>query len=57
MSDDQNLGYILIDPPVGPYSPVEDIKAWIAELKRMPERPEVIDAIRQAESWISAPDC
>lgn len=56
MADDRDVAYILIDPPVGPYSPVDDIKSWIGELKRMPERPEVDEAIREAELWITRPN-
>ena len=56
MPDDRDVGYILIDPPVGPYSPVSDIKACIVELERMPKRPEVIQAIRETELWISKLD-
>jgi hypothetical protein len=52
MSDDKNIGYILIDPPVTPFSPEEDILAWIDHLKTLPDLPEVRDAISQAEDYI-----
>ncbi len=55
MSDDPDVGYILIDPPVGPYSPADEIKFWIVDLKGMPQTPEVVEAIREAESWITRP--
>jgi hypothetical protein len=56
MPDDRQPEFVLIDPPVGPYSPVSDIKAWIAELECMSKRPEVIEAIREAELWINTQD-
>jgi len=31
-SHDDDIGYILIDPPVTPFSSEEEIIAWIAEL-------------------------
>jgi hypothetical protein len=46
--------YILIDPPVTPYSPVEKIQTWLDTLKKMPEQdyPEVKKAIADAESML-----
>lgn len=32
--------YLLIDPPVDPFSPSDDIVAWIAELEALVQRPE-----------------
>jgi len=44
-------GLILIDSPVGPFSNVQEILAWIEELKTMPDRPEVRVEIERAEFW------
>lgn len=52
MSDDENIGYILIDPPVTPFSPEKDILAWIEKLKTLPDRPEVREAISQAQEYL-----
>ncbi len=52
MSDDKNIGYILIDPPVTPHSSEKDILAWIKKLKTFPDRPEVKEAISQAQEYI-----
>ena len=41
---------MLIDPPVGPFHPPDEIRAWLAELAEMDqEKPAVIDAIEQAK--------
>jgi hypothetical protein len=32
--------YLLIDPPVDPFSPSDEIVAWIAELEEPAQRPE-----------------
>ena len=32
--------YLLIDPPVTPFSPPDQIVAWIAELEQLAQRPE-----------------
>jgi len=32
--------YLLIDPPVNPFSPPEQIIAWIAELEQLAQQPE-----------------
>lgn len=53
MKHDVNIGYILIDPPVGPFSSEEEILVWIEELKTLPNRPEVKQAIEEAYSYIS----
>jgi len=44
--------HILIDSPVGPFSPEEDILAWIKELKTYPDRPEVRKAIADANEFL-----
>lgn len=43
----------IIDPPVGRFSSEEEIRAWISELRRMPNLPEVRTAIEEAERWLS----
>jgi len=43
--------YVLIDPPVVPFSSEEDILAWINELKALPDRPEVRSSIEEAKNW------
>lgn len=44
---------MLIDPPVTPFSPEADIRAWLAELAKMPQDdPAVIDALEQARQWL-----
>lgn len=46
-------GYRLIDPPVGPFSPPEAIREWIAELERMqPQDAQVAEAAQQAAGWL-----
>ena len=47
-----DIAFILIDSPVTPYSSEEDILAWIEELKTYPDRPEVREAILQAQEYI-----
>lgn len=32
--------YLLIDPPVDPFSPADEIVAWIAELEKLAQQPE-----------------
>ena len=46
------VGYILIDSPITPYSSEEDILVWINELKEHPyrERTEVQEEIAKAET-------
>lgn len=36
-----DIAYILIDPPITPYSSEKDILAWIEHLKTLPDLPEV----------------
>jgi hypothetical protein len=49
----------LIDPPVGPFSPLAELEAWLAELERdraaaAPDDREDFDlAIDRAQQWIS----
>ena len=43
---------LLIDSPVGPFSPREEIEAWIEELKAMEPVPEVLDEIERAEGYL-----
>ena len=42
----------IIDPPVGPYSLIEELVDWIAELEGMPSTPEVRQALEQANDWL-----
>jgi hypothetical protein len=53
--------YLLIDPPVSPFSPPEQITAWISELEQLAQRPEYAErrprkqlraALAQARSWL-----
>ena len=50
--DASDIGCILIDPPVGPYSTERELEDWISELVLLPDLPEVIDAREQAASWL-----
>jgi len=50
---------VLIDPPVGPYSPPEEIRAWIEELEERLEdveekedRQAHREAIERAQRWM-----
>jgi len=53
--------YLLIDPPVNPFSPSDEIVAWIAELEELAQRPEYREkapreqigaALTQARRWL-----
>jgi len=44
--------YVLIDSPVGPFSHIAEIEAWINELKEMPKNPQVDEAIAVANEWL-----
>lgn len=44
---------MIIDPPVGPFSSVQDLEDWLTELDEMPGAPEVIEAMEQAEGWLA----
>lgn len=52
-NDDFKDGYILIDPPVWPWSPPDEICAWIKELESMPQIPAVPEALADARSWLA----
>ena len=41
----------IIDPPIGPSSPVEEIDQWITELEQMEKTNEVKLALEQARDW------
>jgi len=43
---------MIIDPPVGPYSTVEEINGWLDELATYESHPEVDAAIKEAEDWL-----
>jgi hypothetical protein len=53
--------FLLIDPPVNPFSPSDEIVAWIAELEELAQRPEyrekgprtqIRSAMAQARGWL-----
>jgi hypothetical protein len=53
--------YLLIDPPVNPFSPSDQISAWITELEQLARRPEyagkgprkqIRSALVQARGWL-----
>jgi hypothetical protein len=44
----------IIDPPVGPFSAVEDIRAWLAELRDFPDGESRDLAVEQAEAWLAS---
>jgi hypothetical protein len=53
--------YLLIDPPVNPFSPSDEIVAWIAELEELAQRPEyqekapreqIRSSMSQARRWL-----
>lgn len=46
------MNYILIDPPVSPFSSVDELSSWLEELKKLEDTAEVREAIQQAERWI-----
>ena len=43
---------MIIDPPVGPYSTVEAIETWIAELEAMPDNNDVRLALTAARALL-----
>lgn len=46
---------MIVDPPVTPFSFIEELRAWLAELETMPQdAPEVADAQEQARAWLAA---
>ncbi len=52
---DEEVGYILIDSPITPYSSEEDVLRWIKELEAHPnkERPEVQEEIESAKNILN----
>ena len=50
--NDNGPAVILIDPPVGPYSTCDEIRAWIRELEAMPRIPYVPEALEEARDWL-----
>jgi hypothetical protein len=55
------MRYLLIDPPVGPYNPATDIKAWFRALERMKHQfprsqREIQRSIHQAVEWLELAD-
>lgn len=46
------MTYILIDPPVTPYSNISDIEAWITDLEQKEKTPEVERALSKAKSYL-----
>jgi hypothetical protein len=48
---------MLIDPPVGPYSSADDIRAWLEELadaKQFPPDDESVKrAVAEAKGWLA----
>ena len=61
MKDEAPLWYVLIDPPVSPFSPPDKIRAWIETLRSWePEenfqdevnRANLVDSLREAEDWL-----
>jgi len=54
--------YLLLDPPVSPFSPPEAIRDWIRELERLSARPEyaaapardqITAALAEAQAWLN----
>ena len=45
--------FLMIDPPVTPYSKPKDIEAWIKELRALEKTEEVKIHIEQAEEWLT----
>ena len=45
---------MIIDPPVTPFSPEAELRAWLEALSEMPQDdPAVIDATEQARTWLA----
>lgn len=44
----------IIDPPVTAYSPPDEIRAWIKELKQREMTDEVEQALADAKRWLEA---
>lgn len=46
---------MLIDPPIGPYGPPDEIRDWLRRLSALPQdRAEVIEATAEAQAWLAA---
>lgn len=46
------MSYVLIDPPITPYSTDEEVLEWIAELEAMPQSEQVNVAINSARTLL-----
>ena len=45
---------MIIDPPVTPFSPEAELRAWLEALAEMPQDDSaVIDATEQARTWLA----
>lgn len=47
------MSYLLIDPPITPYSTPEQIQAWIDRLNTMPESDQRAMAIADAQQALA----
>lgn len=45
-------GFYLVDPPVGPFSPLDELRRWRQELTTMPPGEERDEALAQVDQWI-----
>jgi hypothetical protein len=41
-----------IDPPVGPFSSLDELRAWRQELAQMPESGARAQALKEVDQWI-----
>lgn len=52
------MAYTLVDPPVTPYSSIEELRAWVAECERRvrddPPDAGWVAALDQARAWLDA---
>ena len=55
------MGFLLIDPPVGPFHSAEEIRAWVRQLeqrKREEQNPQYVAQfaaeIERAQDWLQA---
>jgi hypothetical protein len=45
---------MIVDPPVSPYSPEDEILAWLEVLASLPQDdPSVIGATEEARGWLA----
>jgi len=45
--------YIIIDPPVGPFSTIADLESWLEYLDELPaDNEQVKEAVTEAEGWL-----